>query len=102
MKRRDFLKTTLFAAGIATVVGKTAGLLNNAMAAVVWAKPGQLGYKEVAPDTQVKAGKKCGTCHWYNAGDTAGGAGSGKCTLPAMKGAYVKEAAYCNMWKKKA
>ena len=101
MKRRDFLKSSLLIAGLATVVGKTAGLFNEALAAVVWAKPGQLGYKEVAPDNQVKAGKQCKTCKHFNAKDTAGGAGSGKCILPAMKGAYVKENAYCNMWAKK-
>lgn len=107
MKRRDFLKSSLLIAGFATLVGKTTGVLNNAFAGVVWAKPGTLGYKEVAPANQVKAGKKCGTCSWYKA-DAAGGADSGQCTLVAMQKAskvpavYVKEAGYCNMWKKKA
>lgn len=107
MKRRDFLKTAFLSLGVATVVGKASGLFNEALAAVVWAKPGTLGYKEVAPDNQVKAGKKCNTCSWYKA-DAAGGAGSGQCTLVAMQKAskvpavYVKDGGYCNMWKKKA
>jgi|NOAtaT_6_FD_contig_21_6724042_length_401_multi_6_in_0_out_0_1 hypothetical protein len=107
MKRRDFLKGTLMALGLTTVLAKSAGLFNEALAAVVWVKPGTLGYKEVAPAPQVKAGKQCSTCSWFKA-DAAGGAGSGQCTLKAMQtaskapAAYVKAAGYCNMWKKKA
>lgn len=107
MKRRDFLKGSLLMTVAATVLGKASGVFNDALAAVVWAKPNTLGYKEVAPPTQVKAGKNCKTCSWFKA-DAAGGAGSGQCTLKAMqtankvKAVYVKEAGYCNMWKKKA
>lgn len=107
MKRRDFLKSTLMMAVAATVLGKASGVFNDAFAAVVWAKPGTLGYKEVAPAPQVKAGKSCKTCSWFKA-DAAGGAGAGQCTLKAMQTAnkvpavFVKEAGYCNMWKKKA
>ena len=59
MKRRDFLKTTFLVAGLSALVGKSAGLFNEALASVAWVKPGALGYKEVAPDNQVKAGKQC-------------------------------------------
>ncbi len=107
MKRREFLKTSLLVAGFTALAGKTAGLFNEALASVVWVKPNTLGYKEVAPDNQVKAGKQCKTCAWYKA-DAAGGAGSGQCTLKAMQtsmkapAVFVKDAGYCNMWKKKA
>lgn len=107
MKRRDFLKNSLLVAGLATLIGKTTGLMNNAFAGVVWVKEKTLGYKAEAPANQVKAGKKCNTCSWYKA-DAAGGEGSGQCTLVAMQKAskapvvYVKDAGYCNMWKKKA
>lgn len=107
MKRRDFLKTALMVTGVATVAGKASGLFNQAFAAVVWVAPGKLGYKEVAPEAQVKAGKHCNTCAWYKA-NAAGGAGSGECTLKAMQTAmkapevHVKDGAYCTMWKKKA
>jgi anaerobic selenocysteine-containing dehydrogenase len=101
MKRRDFLKTTLLAGAVMTVLGKAAGIMNDAAAqAVVWVKPGKLGYKEVAPDLQVKAGKKCGTCKHYQA--DAKTPGGGLCVLPAMGKGYVKEAGYCTMWMKKA
>lgn len=103
MKRRDFLKSTMFFAAISTVVGKTTGLFQDALAADVFVAPGKLGYKEVSP--QAKSGKTCGTCKHYK----AGAAGVGDCILPAMKSAMkvatapkVKEAAYCNMWAKKA
>lgn len=103
MKRRDFLKSTLFFAAISTVVGKATGLFTDAIAADVFVTPGKLGYKEVSP--QAKNGKICGTCKHYK----AGAAGVGDCILPAMKSAMkaaaapkVKEAAYCNMWAKKA
>lgn len=99
MKRREFLKSTLFFAAISTVVGKVA----NVVAADVFVAPGKLGYKDPSP--QAKNGKTCGTCQWYK----STGAGVGDCTLPAMKNAMkspaapkVKEGAYCNMWKKKA
>lgn len=106
MKRREFLKTSLFFAAVSTVAGKALGLMNEAHAAVVMVAAGKLGYKEVAPDNQVKAGKQCQTCSWFKA-DAAGGAGTGQCTLKAMQQAmkapavYVKVAGYCNMWKKK-
>ena len=105
MKRREFLKSTLFFAAVSTIAGKTLGLFNEAMA-VTMVAAGKLGYKEVAPDNQVKAGKQCQTCSWFKA-DAAGGAGTGQCTLKAMQQAmksptvYVKVAGYCNMWKKK-
>lgn len=108
MKRRDFLKTGLFAGVAMTVLGKAMGLANNALAAVTFVAAGKLGYKEAATDLQKKAGKLCNTCSFYKA-DAGGGAGAGLCTLPAMKSAmksasapYVKDAGYCNMWKKKA
>jgi anaerobic selenocysteine-containing dehydrogenase len=100
MKRRDFLKTSLLAGAVMTVLGKAAGFMNEALAAVEWVKPGKLGYKEVAPDMQVKAGKKCDTCKHFQA--DAATPGGGKCVLPAMKGGYVKAAGYCTMWMKKA
>jgi hypothetical protein len=106
MKRRDFLKSTFLVAAISTVVGKATGILNNAYAAGVHAAVGKLGYKEVSP--QAKNGKQCNTCKHYKA-NAAAGAGAGECTLVAMKNAmkpatevYVKDAAYCNMWAKKA
>ncbi len=103
MKRRDFLKSTVLFAVVSTVVGKATGLFNQAQAAVTWVTVGKLGYKEVSP--QAKNGKQCSTCKHYQAG---GQPSAGLCVLPAMKGAmkatevYVKEAAYCNMWAKKA
>lgn len=105
MKRRDFLKNTFLFAAVSSVLGKASGLMNSASAAVVFAAPGKLGYKEVSP--QAKNGKVCSTCKHYKA-NAAGGAGAGLCTLPAMlsamkaKEVYVKDAAYCNMWAKKA
>lgn len=99
MKRRDFLKTTLIA-GAVSVLAKTTGLIGKAMAAE-WVAAGKLGYKEVAPEPQVKAGKQCKTCKHFKA-DGKMGAGSGMCALPAMKGGYVKETGFCNMWLKKA
>ena len=103
MKRRDFLKSTLFFAAVSTVVGKASGILNKALAADIFVTAGKLGYKEVSP--QAKNGKTCGTCKHYQAGKDA----TGLCILPAMKSAmkapsapHVKEAAYCNMWAKKA
>ena len=107
MKRRDFLMSALMMTGAVGVLSKASGLFNEALAAVVWVAPGKLGYKEVAPDSQVKAGKQCTTCSWYKA-DAAGGAGSGLCTLKAMQTAnkapevHVKDGGYCTMWKKKA
>ncbi len=100
MKRRDFLKSTLIA-GMVSVVVKATGVMNEAFAQVTMVAVGKLGYKEAAPEAQVKAGKKCGSCKYFKA-DGKGGAGVGQCTLPAMKGGYVKEAGYCNMWMKKA
>lgn len=102
MKRREFLKSSMLLAAVSTVVGKAAGLFNQALAAGVPAKVNTLGYKEVSP--QAKNGKQCSTCKHYK----AGAAGVGECTLPAMRKAMkaenveVKEAAYCNMWAKKA
>jgi hypothetical protein len=104
MKRRDFLKSTMFLAVISTVVGKATGIFNDAIAAEVFVTPGKLGYKEVSP--QAKNGKTCATCKHYKATATKG---AGECVLPAMKTAmkvktppHVKEGAYCNMWAKKA
>lgn len=106
MKRRDFLKSTLFFAAVSSVVGKASGIFTNAYAEGLFVTPGKLGYKEVSP--QAKNGKQCSTCKHYKA-NPAAGAGAGDCTLPAMKAAmkapaapHVKEAAYCNMWAKKA
>ncbi len=108
MKRRDFLKTTLLGTLAATLLGKAAGLANTALANVVMVAEGKLGYKKVATELQVKAGKMCSTCSFYKI-DAAGGKGNGLCTLPAMKSAmksagtpYVADGGYCNMWKKKA
>lgn len=101
MKRRDFLKSTLMFAAVSTVVGKATGILTDAVAADVFVTKGKLGYTE----TSNKLPKKCGTCKWYK----STGKDVGDCTLPAMKNAMkapgapkVKEAAYCNMWAKKA
>lgn len=103
MKRRDFLKSSLFFAAISTVVGKASGILTNAQAADVFVLPGKLGYKDPSP--QMQNGKQCLTCKHFK----STGAGVGDCTLPAMKNAMkspaapkVKETAYCNMWAKKA
>ena len=103
MKRRDFLKSTFLFAAVSTVVGKATGILSNAMAADVFVTSGKLGYKEESP--QIKNGKQCSTCKHFK----ATGNGVGDCVLPAMKSAMksaaapkVKEAAYCNMWAKKA
>lgn len=106
MKRRDFLKGFTLAAVATVVATKAAGLFNHAIAGLTYITAGKLGYKEVAGDVQVKAGKKCGTCKFYVA--DAKNAGSGECTLKAMQTAmkapkvYAKEAAFCNMWGKKA
>lgn len=103
MKRREFLTSTMLLAAVSTLVGKTAGLFNEAHAAVTMVAVGKLGYKEKAP-TDVK---KCSNCKHFKA-NAAGGAGNGECTLPAMQTAmktkpiFVKEGAYCNMWAKKA
>ncbi len=106
MKRRDFLKSTLLFAAVSTVVGKASGLFNNAIAASIFVADGKLGYKKVSP--QVKNGKQCSTCKHYKANAEAG-KDAGECVLPAMKNAmkspanpYVLNAAYCNMWAKKA
>ena len=105
MKRRDFLKGLTLAAVATVVATKASGLLNRAQAAT-FVTAGKLGYKEVAGDAQVKAGKKCGTCKFYVADAKA--PGTGECTLKAMQTAMkapkvnVKEAAFCNMWGKKA
>lgn len=103
MKRRDFLKNTALFAVVSTVVGKAAGIIgNSAQAAVTWVAAGKLGYKEVSPNPA----KHCSTCKHFQA--DAATPGGGKCILPAMatamkaKEVHVKEAAYCNMWAKKA
>lgn len=107
MKRREFLKSTLFFAAVSTVAGKTLGLFNQAHAGTVMVAAGKLGYKEVSPANQLKAGKQCQTCSWFKANASAG-AGTGECTLKAMQQAmkapevHVKVGGYCNMWKKKA
>jgi len=104
MKRRDFLKSTILFAAVSTVVGKASGLFNEAFAAT-FVTAGKLGYKDVSPQAANK--KLCSTCKHYKA-DAKGGAGAGQCVLPAMQSAmkskeiYVKDAAYCNMWAKKA
>lgn len=104
MKRRDFLKSSLMFAAVSTIVGKTAGLFNEALADVTWVAAGKLGYKEVSP--QKAAGKTCSTCKHFKA--DAKQKDAGLCTLPAMTNAmkakevYVKNEAYCNMWAKKA
>jgi hypothetical protein len=100
MNRRNFLKTTLIA-GAVSIFAKATGVMNEALANVVWVAAGKLGYKDVAAEAQVKAGKQCKTCKHYKV-DSKGGAGSGICALPAMKNGYVKENGYCNMWLKKA
>ena len=105
MKRRDFLKGSLLVVGLSTVAGKAAGLFNKAHAAL-FVKPGTLGFKDVAPEAQVKAGKQCSTCSWFK--DDKKEKDAGLCTLKAMQNAmkseavYVKVGSYCNMWKKKA
>ena len=111
MKRRDFLKSTILFAAVSTVLGKASGLFSEALAAPEFVAPnfvavGKLGYKIVSP--KADAGKICGTCKHYKASKAAG-PGAGECVLPAMKTAmksasapFVKDAAYCNMWAKKA
>jgi len=106
MKRRDFLKNTIFFAAVSTLLGKATGIFNQALAAGTFVTVGKLGYKEVSP--QAKNGKQCTTCKHFKA-NTAAGAGAGECILPAMKTAmkvttnpFVKDEAYCNMWAKKA
>ena len=103
MKRRDFLKNSLFFAAVSTIAGKATGLFTEALAADVFVTPGKLGYKEVSP--QAKKGKTCATCKHYAAKDDK----VGPCNLPAMKTAMkvktapmVKAEAYCSMWAKKA
>lgn len=104
MKRREFLKSSVLFAAVSTVVGKATGIFTEAHAATFVAV-GKLGYKEVSP--QAKNGKQCNSCKHYKA-NAAGGAGAGECVLPAMQTAmkakpiFVKDAAYCNMWAKKA
>lgn len=118
MKRRDFLKSTLLFAAVSTVMGKASGIFNNALAAgAVFVAEGKLGYKKVSP--QAKNGKQCSTCKHYKANKDAVAAagkdasgkeiGAGECSLVAVKSAmkattnpYVLDAAYCNMWAKKA
>ncbi len=103
MKRREFLTNAFLMTAVATVLGKAAGVIGNvANAAVVWVAAGKLGYKEVSPNPA----KHCSTCKHFQA--DAATPGAGKCILPAMatamkaKEVHVKEAAYCNMWAKKA
>ncbi len=105
MKRREFLKSTLLLAAVTSVVSKTAGLFNQALAAAVEVAEGKLGYKKVSP--QAKNGKLCSTCKHYK--EIAGTKDKGVCVLPAMKTAMkskedvqVLTGAYCNMWAKKA
>lgn len=105
MKRREFLKSSLLLAAVSTVAGKAAGLFSKAHAAGTFVAVGKLGYKEVSP--QKDKGKECKTCKHFKANAEAG-VGAGECTLVAMQTAmkakpvFVKEAAYCNMWAKKA
>lgn len=106
MKRRDFLKSTLFFAAISSIAATASGVFSEAMAAATFVTPGKLGYKEVSP--QAKNGKQCSTCKHYKL-NAALGPKAGECVLPAMKSAMkvaaapaVKEEAYCNMWAKKA
>jgi hypothetical protein len=105
MKRRDFLKSTLFFAAISTVMGKATGLFTDALAADIFVTPGKLGYKEVSPFA--KTGKICGECKYYEAAATGD---VGKCTLDAMvktmkmkkpNAPMVKKGAHCNMFAKK-
>jgi len=104
MKRREFLKSSLLLAAVTSVVSKTAGLFNEALAAGVAAAEGKLGYKKVSP--QAKNNKLCSTCKHYK--EIKGAAGKGQCVLPAMKTAMkakeveVVAGGYCNMWAKKA
>lgn len=107
MKRRDFLKSTVFFAAVSTIVGKASGLFNEALAAAgVKAAVGKLGYKEVSPQAPKKL---CSNCKQFKA-NAAAGAGYGECILAAMKNAngakdksvYVTEGGYCNMWAAKA
>jgi hypothetical protein len=105
MKRRDFLKSTMLLAAVTSVVSKAGGLFNEAMAAAGFATAGKLGYKDVSP--QAANNKTCLTCKHYKA-NAAAGKDAGECTLKAMQNAtklnpvWVKDAAYCNMWAKKA
>ena len=84
MKRREFLKSSLFFAAISTVIGKASGILNNnAHAAAAFAAVGKLGYKEVSP--QVGNGKTCTSCKHFKANAEAGaGAGAGGCSAVAV------------------
>ncbi len=111
MKRREFLKSSLFFAAVSTVVGKASGIFTEALAAG-GAYPDEggkfLGYLN---DSKFKPTKMCGTCKYFKDNKEAG-PNAGECTLPAMKNAvknnkkaaaaYVKTGAYCNMWQKKA
>ncbi len=107
MKRREFLKSSLLLAAVTSVVSKTAGLFNEALAAAVVAAEGKLGYKKVSP--QAKNGKLCSTCkHFKEVKEKDGSVVKGACVLPAMKTAMkaqeveVLSGAFCNMWAKKA
>jgi hypothetical protein len=103
MKRRDFLAAFSLGALAVAALSKASGLMNKAMAqAVVMVAAGKLGYKPVAPEAQVKAGKQCSTCKHFG---EANKEGIGPCNLPAMKTAMkaasapsVIKTGYCNMW----
>jgi len=103
MKRREFLKSSLLLAAVTSVVSKTAGLFNEALAAgkvAITAKVGKLGYVNASK----KAGKECSGCKQFKA--IAGSKDVGECILATMKvagkNAIVASKGYCNMWAKKA
>ncbi len=110
MKRREFLKSSLFFAAVSTVVGKASGIFTEALAAGgAFPQPGPkfLGFQT---DSKFKPKKICGNCKYFEANKEAG-PNAGECVLPAMKNAvkknlkaeaaYVKTGSYCNMWQKR-
>lgn len=95
MNRREFLvKSMIFGVSFKMV-------MQNALAAIDWLKAGTLGYKEVAPEKMLAAGKMCSSCKWYRADAKVEGGGLCKQVAVAKgKEVYVKDKGHCNMWVK--
>lgn len=97
MKRRDFvLKSLITLCGI--------NVAFKAIAAIVWAAPGKLQYKEVAPPNMQKMNRTCATCGYYRPDKRSPGGGlctfSGIMNLNKSKEVFVKDTGHCSMWKK--
>lgn len=96
MKRRDFIFKSFLSVMLLSVS------LTEALADVIWVKPGTLGYKEISPPQRMKKNEKCLTCKWFQ--DDGKISDGGLCTLKAInkgKTVYVRKEGICSMWAKK-